>query len=82
MFTTTLTALAAAAALHGQTVAANPVVAQAAPTTVASPQVTAISSVPKAENRVRIPGTFATSDTQDLLDGVHALYLVRSGDGA
>lgn len=83
MFTTTLVTLAAAAALNAQGVSA-PAASQTT-INVASPQVTAVSTAPAkpAGTGVRIPGTFDVSaDPQDLLDGVHALYLVRSGDGA
>ena len=81
MFTTTLTALAAAAALHTQTVAADTVTTPAV--NVASPTVTAIAAPAQPKPRVAIPGTFAVDlDSQDAFDGVRALYVVRSGDGA
>jgi len=77
---TTLTTLAAVAALHSQTVAD----ATSAPLTrVSAPDVTAVSAIAKPTTpRVRIPGTFAVGPDSDVLDGVHALYVVRSGDGA
>lgn len=81
MFTATLTTLAAAAALNAQVVTAN---APAAPNTVSAPAVTAVATSAKTEKRhgARIPGTFTVAADQDPLEGVQALYVVRSGDGA
>jgi hypothetical protein len=82
MFTATLSTIAAVAALSTQTV--NP----STPATVAaatpSAEVTAVSTVaaPQQRARVRIPGTFNVGPDDDILDGVRALYVVRSGDGA
>jgi hypothetical protein len=80
MLSTTLTTLAAAAALHAQTIAAD---APAAAKTVSAP-VTAIAQPAKTDDRrgARIPGTFTVTNDQDWLEGVHALYVVRTGDGA
>jgi hypothetical protein len=80
MLTTTLTTLAAAAALHAQVIAAD---VPAAANTVSAP-VTAIAQPAKTDNRrgARIPGTFDVTNKEDLLEGVHALYVVRTGDGA
>ena len=80
MLTETLTTLAAAAALHAQTVSAN---VPAAPNTVSAP-VTAVATQAKTEKRhgARIPGTFNVAADQDALEGVQVLYVVRTGDGA
>ncbi len=81
MFTTTLTTLAAVAALHSQTIADAVTIPTAS--AVSAPEVTAVSTGPKASaHRVRIPGTFALAPDADVLDGIGALYAVRSGDGA
>ena len=81
MFTSTLTALAAAAAIHSQNVTANTVAANAP---VVSPaNVTAVAAVAAPKKpAVRIPGTFDVGPGDDVLDGVQALYFVRTGDGA
>jgi hypothetical protein len=81
MLTETLTTLAAAAALHAQTVSAN---VPAAPNTVSAPAVTAVATQAKTEKRhgARIPGTFTVAADQDALEGVQVLYVVRTGDGA
>ena len=93
MFTATLTTLAAVAALNAQVVtastpsAANAVSAPAATTVtapaVSAPAVTAISvrSQSAAPRGVRIPGTFTVVADQNPLEGLEALYVVRSGDG-
>jgi hypothetical protein len=93
MFTATLTTLAAVAALNAQVVtastpsAANAVSAPAA-TTVAAPAVSApaVTAVSARSNSagprgVRIPGTFTVVGDQNPLEGIEALYVVRSGDG-
>ncbi|MDB5072245.1 MAG: hypothetical protein JWM87_3356 [Candidatus Eremiobacteraeota bacterium] len=87
MFTATLTTLAAVAALNAQVVtastpsAANAVSAPAA--AVNAPAVTAVSvrSQSAAPRGVRIPGTFTVVADQNPLEGLEALYVVRSGDG-
>jgi hypothetical protein len=89
MFTATLTTLAAVAALNAQVVtastpsAANAVSAPAA-TTVTAPAVTAVASrsISTPPRGVRIPGTFTVAADQNPLEGLEALYVVRSGDGA
>ena len=85
MFTATLTTLAAVAALSAQTVTANGPATPttiAAPVAVSAPATAAISMPAKPAPRrgVRIPGTFDVSPEQDLLEGLHALYVVRAGD--
>ena len=93
MFTATLTTLAAVAALNAQVVtastpsAANAVSAPAATTVsapaVSAPAVTAVAvrSNSAAPRGVRIPGTFTVVADQTPLEGLEALYVVRSGDG-
>ncbi|MEA2720639.1 MAG: hypothetical protein QOJ39_2503 [Candidatus Eremiobacteraeota bacterium] len=93
MFTATITTLAAVAALNAQAVtastpsAANAVSAPAA-TVVSAPALTApgVNAVSVRSNSttprgVRIPGTFAVVADQNPLEGLEALYAVRSGDG-
>jgi hypothetical protein len=78
---TALTTLAAVAALNAQVVTAN---APAAPNTVSAPAVTAVATTSKhdAKRGARIPGTFEVTVDQNALEGVEALYVVRTGDGA
>jgi len=81
MLTETLATLAAVTALHAQVVTAN---APATPNIVSAPAVTAVATSVKTEKPrgVRIPGTFAVAADQDALEGIQALFVVRSGDGA
>jgi hypothetical protein len=93
MFTATLTTLAAAAALNAQVVTASTTstanaVSTPAATVVTAPAVTApavtavtVRSNSAAPRGVRIPGTFAVVADQNPLEGLEALYVVRSGDG-
>jgi len=82
MFTTILPTLVAAASLSTQTV--NP--STAATTVAAAPaaNTTAITAPapPKKRSAARIPGTFDVVAGGDALEGVQALYVVRTGDGA
>lgn len=92
MFTATLTTLAAVAALNAQVVtastpsSANAVSAPAA-TVVTAPAVTApvVAAVAVRSNSaprgVRIPGTFVVVADQNPLEGLDALYVMRTGDG-
>lgn len=81
MFTTILP-LVAAATLSTQTV--NP--STAATTIAAAPAATttaiAMPAPQKKRAAARIPGTFDVVAGSDVLEGVQALYVVRSGDGA
>jgi hypothetical protein len=81
MFTTILPTLVAAATLSTQTV--NP--STAATTIAATPaaETAAVATTPaKKKHAARIPGTFDVVADGDALEGVQALYVVRSGDGA
>jgi hypothetical protein len=82
MFTTILPTLVAAASLSTQTV--NP--STAATTVAAAPAAkTTAVAVPAPQPKrsaARIPGTFAVVADGDALEGLHALYVVRTGDGA
>ena len=81
MFSSTLTALAAAAAIHSPTVTANTIAANAPAVSPATVTAVATVAAPK-KPAIRVPGTFEVGPDNDALDGVRVLYLVRSGDGA
>jgi hypothetical protein len=81
MFSSTLTALAAAAAIHSPSVTVNTIAANAPAVSPATVTAVATVAAPK-KPAIRIPGTFEVASGDDALNGVSALYVVRSGDGA